>query len=57
MRKIQGRKPIDRVFLRYELPIMLFLALLPEALMLAGSYFWIETRNVLSGGCDGKASR
>lgn len=44
MPKYRGRKLLDRLFLRHELPIMLFLALLPEVLMLGVSYFWIENR-------------
>ena len=43
MRKRHGRKLTDRILLRYELPLMLLIALLPEVFMLGVSYFWIET--------------
>ncbi len=43
MRKRHGRKLTDRILIRYELPIMLLIALLPEVFMLGTSYVWIET--------------
>jgi sensor c-di-GMP phosphodiesterase-like protein len=43
MVKQPRRKLTDRLILRYELPILLLIALLPEVFMLGASYFWIET--------------
>ncbi|CAG7856542.1 putative cyclic di-GMP phosphodiesterase PdeB [biofilm metagenome] len=42
MRKRHGRKLADRIFLRYELPILLLIALLPEVFLLGASFLWIE---------------
>lgn len=43
MRKRHGRKLTGRIFSRYELPILLLIALLPEVAMLGFSYLWTET--------------
>lgn len=42
MVKKRGRKLSERLILRYELPILLLIALLPEIFMLGASYLWIE---------------
>ncbi len=42
-RQRRGGKLTKRIFLRYELTVMIIIALLPEVLILEVSYLWIET--------------